>query len=169
MKPSGKILKQNVGDDVFEWFLDRRKLRINGVACRFEIDEDGFIQLHGPDAVWVQMRQHEDAHNRLVAVSRAIGVNVNTLDPDTLDQMLADRHSTIVQFVPDGSSLDVAPEEYEARLSEINRFVEDYSANGSDALKAGVKRSAIMRKHMMAAKIEERTARGLAKKFVTGN
>ena len=167
MKRNANRLKYNIGDDFYEFFLDRGKLKINGMACRFEFDEDGFIHLHGPDAVWVQMRDHEDAWDRLRAVSLAIGVNVNTLDADALDQMLADCHSTIVQFVPDGTSLDVAPEEYEALVSEHNRFAD--SITGTESFKAAVKRSAIIRKHMMAAKIEERAARGLAKKSVAEN
>jgi hypothetical protein len=160
-----KTVKIKVGEDTLELFQDRRKLVINGVTCRMETDEDGFINLDGPDSVWVQMREYEDAHNRLLAVSQAIGVNVDTVDPDTLDQMLADRHSRIVEFVPDGSGLDVAPEEYEELVTDMNQFADD--ATGSDGFKAGMKRSAIIRKHMMAAKIEERIARGLANKKST--
>jgi hypothetical protein len=167
MKPKEKSVKFRLGKDTLELFQDRRKLMINGVACRMETDDDGFLNLHGPDEVWVQMRKYEGAHNRLVAVSQAIGVNVNTLDPETLDQMLADRHSIIVEFVPDGSSLDVTPEEYAALVTDHEQFAN--AATGSDGFRAGMKRSAIIRKHMMAAKIEERIARGLAKKSTAGN
>ena len=74
---SKRTAKAKIGKDVFELHEDRRTLVINGVRCRIRTDDDGFIQVEGPDKVWVQMREWEETHNRLQSVSNAVGVDVN--------------------------------------------------------------------------------------------
>jgi len=154
---SKRTAKAKIGKDVFELHEDRRTLVINGVACRIETDDDGFIQVQGPDKVWVQMREWEEVHNRFQSVSNAVGVDVNTLDPDAPDQVLAENHANIVQLVPDGSGLDVSPEEYQSRIIEIDQLVDEFGTHAHE--KAALKRSGLIRKHMMAAKLEERIFR----------
>ena len=161
---SKRTAKAKIGKDVFELHEDRRTLLINGVACRIETDDDGFIQVEGPDKVWVERRGYEEAHNWLTAVSKAVGIDVNSLSPNELDQVLAENHVNIVHLVPDGSGLDVSQEEYHSTVIKMDRFVDEFDT-GSDGIKAGLKRSALIRKHLMAAKLEERIARGLAKSY----
>jgi hypothetical protein len=143
--------------DKIEFCHDSPEVTINGKLCRIKIDDDGYWHLRGPEAVWQQMRELEAAQNWLVTVSHIIGVNVNTVTPEALDEMLGVHHKELLKFVPDGSYFDMNADQEAEFIERGNEFV---SAQES-TLKDPVKRSLIIRKHMIAAKREERAVRAV--------
>jgi excisionase family DNA binding protein len=154
-------MKHSFGDDSFDYSqTDPDVIKINGRTCRIEIDDNGLMHLTGPQDVQVQMREFESAQNRLLVVSRVIGADVNAIPPDVLDRMLADHHRSIVQFVPDGTSLDVDPERLPTVLAQMETFLAQAGRAGLDPrMIDAMKRSVIIRKHMIVAKLEEWLAR----------
>lgn len=110
------------------------------------------------------------ASDFLRSISYAIGVNVNNLEPNSLDGLLSEHHTELAQLVDDGSSFDVSQEEYEEFVEkyinvsnrELTKFaartinVYAYPPNDIERMKTGIKRSVLIRAHMMKAKIEER-------------
>jgi hypothetical protein len=123
----GGVMKGKYVIDNMEFSEDRREMIIDGITCQMEIDQDGFMHMEGPDAVWDQMRGYERAHNWLLSVSYAIDVDVNLVDPETLDKILAEHHADIIQFVTDGSRLDVAPEECAALVERMDTYLAEYA------------------------------------------
>jgi hypothetical protein len=143
---SKRTAKAKIGNDVFELHEDRRTLVINGGSRPTTMVSSTYKD--------PQMRESEKTHNRLQSVSNAVGIDLNTVDPDALDQVLAENHAHSVELVPDGSVLDVSLEEYQSRIIEIDQLVDEFGTNAHE--KAALQRSGLIRKHMMAAKIEDR-------------
>jgi hypothetical protein len=135
-------------------------IKFRGVSCTIEFEDDGEMRLVGPAAVQEEMIAFAAAHAILRAVSKVIGTDVNFLQPEILDGMLAGHHAELAVLVPDGADLDVGPERTPAVLQQLDGFIEQASRElGDAAMLAGIKRSVIMRRHAIVAKLEERRQR----------
>jgi hypothetical protein len=147
------------------------EVELEGKTCVWWQDADGYTQTSGPKDAKEVMKGMARANNFLLAASNAIGVNVNTLSPDTLDQLLSEHHLELAQLVPDGSSFDVSRAEYKAFVKRFGNlsdreFVAQLVSPCAEAAhytldeKArGMRRSFLIRAHMMKSKIEERERR----------
>ena len=110
----------------------------------------------------------------LRSASNAIGQDVNLLSPGDLDGILSKHHTELAQLVADGSEFDVSQEQLEEfieRFGEVGEFVQvkrlikkcfDYFDNSDirlDKIAEAGRRSFLIRRHMMEAKIEDRERR----------
>ncbi|MGB7100893.1 MAG: hypothetical protein WBD95_19290 [Xanthobacteraceae bacterium] len=146
------------------------EIQIDGRPCFHWVDADGNTQMSGPNEVRDGMSQYIQATDFLRTVSHAIGENVNALEPDTLDDLLGERHSELAQLVADGSQFDVSQEQYDAFVDEYGSFTDkefgqvatslvDTPGHQQNRMVKGMRRSLLIRVHMMKAKIEERLRR----------
>jgi Asp-tRNA(Asn)/Glu-tRNA(Gln) amidotransferase C subunit len=109
----------------------------------------------------------------LRSASNAIGQDVNLLSPGDLDGILSKHHTELAQLVADGSEFDVSQEQLEEfieRFGEVGEFVQeaidqemfrhfDNSEIRLDKIAEAGRRSFLIRRHMMEAKIEDRERR----------
>jgi hypothetical protein len=146
-------------------------VKIGGTTCVWWQDADGHTQMSGPKDAEEVMKGMARANNFLLAASNAIGVNVNTLSADVLDQLLSEHHLELAQLVADGSSFDVSRAEYKAFVKRFGNLSDrefvaqlvfpcvEAAHYTLDEKARGVRRSFLIRAHMMKAKIEERERR----------
>jgi hypothetical protein len=141
--------------------------KIGGELCVWWQDANGRTQVSGPKDADV-MRRMRRASDFLLDASNAIGVNVNTVSPDVLDRLLSEHHLELARIVADGSSLDVSRAEYKIYVKRFGslsdrEFAEQFpqmATNLTLEQKAWpIRRSYLIRAHMMKAKIEERERR----------
>jgi hypothetical protein len=145
-------------------------VEIGGTTCVWWQDADGHTQISGPRDAEEVMKGMVRASDFLLAASNAIGVNVNTLSPDTLEQLLSEHHLELAQLVADGSQFDVSRAEYDAFVERFDNLSDrkmaqlisqcPQAANLTLDQKArSGRRSYLIRAQMMKAKIEERERR----------
>ena len=143
---------------------------LEGKTCVWWQDADGYTQTSGPKDAEEVMKGMARASDFLRAASDAIGVNVNTVSPDVLDRLLSEHHLELARLVADGSSLDVSRAEYKMFVKRFGNlsdreFAEHFPQMATDLTleqKAlPMRRSYLIRVHMMKAKIEERERRKL--------
>ncbi len=145
-------------------------LETEGGTCVWWLDADGRTQMSGPRAAEEVMNELIRANDFLLAASNAIGVNVNTVSPDALDQLASEHHSELAQLVADGSAFDVSRGEYQAFIEHYGNLSDRELAQGTsqfvvagdvrlDEVAIAARRSFLIRAHMMRAKIEERERR----------
>ena len=96
-------------------------------------------------------------------ISEMIGMNVNMVDPEVLDGILRSHHHELAELVADGSDFDVSEDEFQVRRQSYYRAIPQiairaagWNADRAKELKPGIQRSALIRLHMMEAKIEKR-------------
>jgi hypothetical protein len=113
----------------------------------------------------------------LRTIREVIGENFTDLDLDVLDGRLSEVHRELAQLVPDGSLYDVSEERYTAFVANTAGLSEEQFKWGYDeGVRAGLvedwpaeldkadlgrmlRRTRLIRRHMMKAKIEERKRR----------
>jgi hypothetical protein len=143
---------------------------LEGKTCVWWQDADGYTQTSGPKDAEEVMKGMSRASDFLRAASDAMGVNVNTVSPDVLDRLLSEHHLELARLVADGSSLDVSRAEYKMFVKRFGNlsdreFAEHFpqmATNLTLEQKAWpMRRSYLIRVHMMKAKIEERGRRKL--------
>jgi hypothetical protein len=143
---------------------------LEGKTCVWWQDADGYTQTSGPKDAEEVMKGMARASDFLRAASDAMGVNVNTVSPDVLDRLLSEHHLELARLVADGSSLDVSRAEYKMFVKRFGNlsdreFAEHFpqmATNLTLEQKAlPMRRSYLIRVHMMKAKIEERERRKL--------
>lgn len=148
----------------------RYEIEIDGRTCFLWVDAEGNTRMSGPNEVRDGMTLYIRATDFLRTVSHAIGENVNALEPDTLDGLLGEHHFELAQLVADGSRFDVSQEQYDAFVDEYGSFTDeefgqvaahlvDTSGDPPNEMGKGMRRSFLIRVHMMKAKIEERKRR----------
>jgi hypothetical protein len=109
------------------------------------------------------MDQAARAHDFLQNISEVIGTNVNTVDPDVLDGILRCHHQGLAELVTDGSDCDVSEDEFQIRKQSYYGVTSQMAINAAAGnadrakkLKPAIRRSVLIRLHMMEAKIEKR-------------
>ena len=142
------------------------EMQMSDKTCFIWVAGDGKTRMSGPDEVLDEMNEYIRAADFLRAVSHAIGENVNRLDLNTLDKLLAQHHVELANLVPDGDFLDMSPQQYDAFIAErafwFNRALKAAKAlrlSGLSADMRGIRRSFLIRAHMIRAKIEAREQR----------
>jgi hypothetical protein len=117
-----------------------------------------------------------EAHDRLWAVSEAVRFDVNAVDSVTLDERLATKHDVLAKFVEDGGAMDIPPDQFAifcAGIDKVTEYVMNATRETHQQMireaglepdeasdRDGIRRSIIIRKHMIAAKIAERARAG---------
>jgi len=158
-------------------------MQIAGRTCFEWVDSEGNARISGPKEVQDVMNEWIRATDFLRSASNAIGQDVNLLSPSDLDGILSKHHTELAQLVADGSEFDVSQEELEEfieRFGEVGEFVQEaIDQSGDDAklsllemfrhfdnsefrldkIAEAVRRSFLIRRDMMEAKIEDRERR----------
>jgi hypothetical protein len=157
------------------------EMQIAGKTCFWWVDAEGNARISGPKEVQDVMNEWIRARDFLRSASHAIGQDVNLLSPGDLDGILSKHHTELAQLVADGGECDVskeALEEFIERFGEVGEFVQEaINQLGDDAklslemfrhfdnseildkIAEAERRSFLIRRHMMEAKIEDRERR----------
>jgi hypothetical protein len=145
------------------------EVQIDGKTCAMWLNADGEPEISGPRELENEMIGFIEASDFLRTISHVIGANVNALHPDALDDLLGKHHFELARLVPGGSPYDISEEQFKTFASKyakmstedlarpltlINRL--DYQPDETDGLRRAIQRSALIRVHLMKAKIEER-------------
>jgi hypothetical protein len=99
------------------------EIEIGGETCIQWLDANGNTRISGPKEVQPEMDGMVRAHDFLQNISEMIGMNVNTVHPDVLDDILRCHHQELAELVADGSDFDVSEDEFQVRKRSYHGVV----------------------------------------------
>jgi hypothetical protein len=146
--------------------------RICGRNCVQWVDANGRPPMSGSEEIHEQMKKPNDYADQLLRIMQVIGGNVATPDLPSLDDLLGQRHAELANLVPDGSECDVTEDLYKRIKDADNERSDEELAwlaavvnqdgdviGNEEGIAAIIRRSILIRNHLLEAKIEERRRR----------
>ena len=135
-------------------------------TCFWWVNAGGRTQVSGPNEAQALLNSAVHRNDFLRTISDVIGEDVNTLEPDALDELLSRRHRELTRRF--GSRTHLSQDELQALVRQYetaneNEFgraidaMEQLSGYPRDELVKATRRSALIRLHIARAALEERS------------